>query len=182
MFPSGYTKYAAACKKRGGTPEVLLARYATRFKMAGQLARITLLDHSKDSEELYLHAMRVSFAYSALESLEEYLGKKVNIKEIEIAKQIRLCSAKTKDFFLSQSGTKLQNQLLKFLTSKNDSDIRHFCTAIRHSMFHGQFNPYSSGLNSKKGVLLMERIEKMLFSAMSETSEILFLNLVTENK
>ncbi len=182
MFPSGYTKYASASKKQGSSPEILLARYATRFKMAGQLESISLLDHSKDSENLYLHVMRISFAYSALESLEEYLGKKVNLKNLELAKQIRLCSTKTKSFFLTQSGTKLENQLSKFFTFKSDSDIRHFCTAIRHSMFHGQFNPYSSGLNSKKGVLLMERVEKMLFTSMNETSEILFLKLAKENK
>jgi len=182
MFPSGYTKYASASKKHGNSPDILLARYATRFKMAGQLENISLLDHSKDSENLYLHVMRISFAYSALESLEEYMGKKVKLKNLELAKQIRLCSAKTKSFLLTQSGTKLENQLLKFFTSKNDSDLRHFCTAIRHSMFHGQFNPYSSGLNSKKGVLLMESIEQMLFTSMSETSEGLFLNLVKETK
>ena len=180
MFPSGYTKYVAACKASGFRPDIHLARYATRYKMAGQLEQVVLLDHSAEAQALYLHAMRIAFAYSALESLEKHQGKSINIKNLEIANKLRLCSKKTREFFVTESRKKLSNSLQKFFISKNDSDLKPFITALRHSMFHGQFNPHASGLNSKKGISLLTEIEQLLFKALELTSEPIFKELVKQ--
>lgn len=177
MFPSGYTKYASSCKENGENPNVLLARYATRYKMAGQLNGIQLLAHSEIAEVLYLHAIRISFAYSALESLEKYLKMKVSLKNIELASHIRRDYLKANKFLLTQSDTKLRNSLDKFLGSKNDSDLKPFVVALRHSMFHGQFNPSASGLNSVSGIALLNDIEKLLFTSMDKTSYPVFIDL-----
>lgn len=182
MFPSGYTKYIKACKNNGHSPDISLARYATRYKMAGQLESIKLLDHSETSQKLYLHAFRISLAYSALESLEEYLLDKLAIKDIKIANLVRKSSAKTRVFFLTQANKKLRNSLQKFFESANNSDLKPFCTALRHSMFHGQFNPSASGLNNASGLSLLFLVETALFEAINKASESEFRKLMEKYK
>jgi hypothetical protein len=175
MFPDGYSHYTRSCRRAGKTPNKQLAKFATRYKMAGQLDSINLFDHSETSNGLYLHAMRITFAHTALECLQSFAGEKIPVKNLQVANTIRaMKSDKAKEFFLDEADSSLKKELRKFYNSKKDSNLNPICAIIRHSMCHGQFNPTASGLNNKAGIAILQSIEESIFKAMNDAARLIF--------
>jgi len=175
MFPDGYSHYTRSCRRAGKTPNKQLAKYATRYKMAGQLSSITLNDHSDISNQLYLHAMRITFAHTALECLQSFKGDQIVIKNLKVATSIRsMESNKVRGFFLDEADSSLKKELNKFYASKNDSNLSPICSIIRHAMCHGQLNPSASGLNNKSGLRILKSIEESIFKSLNDASKEIF--------
>jgi len=175
MFPDGYSDYARQFRQIGKTPNKLLARFATRYKLAGQLEFISLLDHSQVANEVYLRAMRITLAHTALECLQSFMGEKLPIKNLAVAKKLReMKSDKTKLFFVSEAEVNMRRDLNRFYGSKNDSNLNSICSIIRHTMSHGQFSPTSSGLNNKSALVILRGIEESIFKSMNEASKLVF--------
>lgn len=181
MFPEGYSDYIKLCRKLEMSPNLLLVRFATRYKMAGQLQSIHLLLHSEIAQSVYLYAMRIAFAYSALESLEAFAGNKLVVKDVNLAKLLRSEKhKKCKDFFIDEADLKLKRVLEKMYESKNDTNIKPIYSALRHSMFHGQFNPTAAGFTTKTGLTLLAELEQKLFKAINEFGTIQFQGQIRE--
>jgi len=68
MYPKGYRKYAASQRAIGLKPDEKLARYATRYRLAGQLISIEFAGFSEKVAIIYVAATRISIAGSGLAS------------------------------------------------------------------------------------------------------------------
>jgi hypothetical protein len=169
--PTGYGAYAAKCRKAGFKPDTLAAKFASRYKFAGQLNSIELLGYSTKSSEVYKVLLRLCLAYSALEQLQVLVGQKnLPIKNEHLAKELKSEKfRKLQDFLLSESDEALERELRKFLTSKRDANLGPAVRAIRHAMFHGSLNPSRAGLGTKSAFAFLENLEKTLFKTMDVT-------------
>lgn len=152
-----------------------MARFAARYKFAGQLDSISILGASEANARAYLLAMRLGLAYSALESLEAIVGKKqIALKDerlAAVAKSERL--AKLRYFLSEGSDSKLRNRLELFQTSSS-SDLRPVVEALRHTMFHGQFNPSVTGLSSKSSLAFLDSLGMLVFKVIDQEAAKLF--------
>jgi len=175
MFPYGYSDYVRLCRKAGKAPNKQLARFATRYKLAGQLEFINLLDHSKVASEVYLRAMRITLAHTALECLQSYMDEKLPIKNLSVARKLREKKFdKTKEFLIGEADASMRRDLRRFYLSKNDSNLNSICSIIRHTMSHGQFSPTPSGFNNKSGLLILRELEESIFKSMNQAAIIVF--------
>ena len=176
MYPSGFKQYAAIEKAAGRTPDRKLARYAARYRLAGQISSLELSGYSQSLCDAYLHCLRISLAYSALESLEVHLGKHaISLTDEKIASKFKSPAlSKFKVFALQESDPKLARRLEKFYSSENDSSLRPIVEVIRHTMFHGQLSPSASGLTTKIAIELLSSVEKLIFVNMDLRSKPLF--------
>jgi hypothetical protein len=182
MYPSGYKKYALFARLNGGKPKINLARFAARYRFAGQLNNIELLNSSDSTTDSYLSAIRLALAYSALEALESELGKgSISIKSEKLALKIkndRLLKFRT--FVVQSSEPALRRRLENFFGNKNNFDLRPVVEALRHAMFHGYFNPSSSGITSKSARDFIDELGKLVFSVMDSHSKALFGELISK--
>ena len=76
MYPDGWSRYALLARLDGAKPKSHLARFAARYRFAGQLNSIEVLGMSPATTDSYLATLRLALAYSALEALEtEFKGQ-----------------------------------------------------------------------------------------------------------
>lgn len=183
MFPDLYGEYIQRLADLGKKPNKRLVRFATRYKFAGQIEWIKLLDSSADSAAVYTLGLRIALGYSAFETLSAYLGKSnipIHAKPASVSLRSDAAS-KLKAYLLAESTGKNLRQLEKFYLSKGDSDINPVVTAIRHSMFHGQFNPSAAGARSKAAQKVLLQIDLALFSSMNDLAKTVFGDLISES-
>lgn len=168
--PTGYGAYAAKCRKAGIKPDNRAAKFASRYKFAGQLNSIELLGYGIKSSEVYKVLLRMCLAYSALEQLQVLVDRKnLPIKNEQLAKDIKSSKFKKfQEFLLSESEAALERELSKFLSSKRDANLSPAVRAIRHTMFHGNLNPSRAGLGTKSDLLFLENLERVLFTTMDQ--------------
>jgi len=109
-YPRGYERWVIASKARGGEPDVNLVQFAARYRFAGQLNGIELLNSSEETQETYLLALRIALAYSALEQLEKaLLNKRIAVKSITLANAFRSSSLKKfREFLIENSDNRYQ--------------------------------------------------------------------------
>jgi hypothetical protein len=79
MYPPGYGRYQAVSRAVGHTPNPLIAKFAARYRFAGQLNSIEILGATEASQTAYLMSLRLALAYSALETLVSALQLKGSI-------------------------------------------------------------------------------------------------------
>ena len=169
--PTGYGSYAAKSRKAGVKQDTRAAKFASRYKFAGQLNSIELLGYSTKSSEVYLILLRLCLAYSALEQLQVLVDQKnLPIKNEQLANKLKSEKFKKfQEFLVSESSEALEGELRKFLISKRDSNLGPALRAIRHTMFHGSLNPSRAGLGTKSALEFLGNLEKALFKAMDVT-------------
>jgi hypothetical protein len=169
--PTGYGAFAAKLRKAGLKPDTRAAKFASRYKFAGQLNSIELLGYSTKSSEVYKVLLRLCLAYSALEQLQVLVGQKnLPIKNEQLAKEFKSEKfRKFQGFLLSESDEALERELNKLLRSKRDANLGPILRAIRHTMFHGNLNPSRAGLGTKSALTFLENLEKTLFKTMDAT-------------
>lgn len=167
-YPKGYSKYAAIQKALGSKPETNAAKFAARYKFAGQLNSIELLDFGAEAQETYAVVLRLSLAYSAFEQLEALLGRtNIAIVRADLANMLRSAPVtKFRDFLLMESRESLRKELKRFFETPGDNNLSPVYRAIRHAMFHGSLNPSRSGLTSKTSRILVLELDKSLFKFM----------------
>jgi hypothetical protein len=174
-LPDGYKQYLAVYSKQGKKLNKKLVRFATRYAFAGQLESITVHSASEHGNEVYGVALRIALGYSALEALEGRKGTKSAILESTVAEQLKLPAFKGfMDFLEEESDPKVAKELRAFRDSKRSADIRHAITAVRHSMFHAQFNPTAAGLGTKAGLKLLKEMDKALFRHINARAKTVF--------
>ncbi len=166
--PTGYGAYAAKLRKAGLKPNSAAAKFASRYKFAGQLNSMELLGYSVGSSKVYKILLRLCLAYSALEQLQALVNQKnLAIKNDQLSKDIKSEKfRKFQDFLIDESDEALERELRKFLSSNGDTNLGPVVRAIRHSMFHGSLNPSRAGLGTKSALAFLENLEKSLFRTM----------------
>jgi hypothetical protein len=167
MYPTNYKRYAAIARALGAKPQAKEARFAARYKFAGQLVSIEIAGNAEATSDSYLQALRLALAYSALESLEALVGRKgLAIKSIKLAAEARGSKlSKLKEFLKSESEPKMARRLEVFYESSS-SDLRPVIEALRHSMFHGQFNPSATGISNASSRSFIEELCQATFKLM----------------
>jgi hypothetical protein len=169
-YPRGYQRWVIATKARGDKPDVNLVQFATRYRFAGQLNAIDLLNSSDETRETYLLVLRIALAYSALEQLEKALSNnRIAVKSIVLANAFRSSSLKKfRGFLIENSDTKLRNRLMTVIDAAKSSDVRAVIESLRHTMFHGRLNPSASGLRGKVARAFLVSLDQHLFQHMDE--------------
>ena len=66
MYPPGYGQYQSLSRALGITPNPKIAKFAARYRFAGQLNSIEILGASEASQTAYLISLRLALSYSAL--------------------------------------------------------------------------------------------------------------------
>ena len=175
-YPRGYQRWIIATKARGDEPDINLVQFATRYRFAGQLNRIELLNSSDETQETYLLALRIALAYSALEQLEGALSaKRVAVKSMAIVNAFRSANLKKfREFLVVNSEVNLRNRLNAVINSGKNTDVRSVIEALRHTMFHGRLNPSASGLRSAGARAFLSALDQHLFLHMDQLAIAIF--------
>lgn len=179
MNPEGFREYVRTCKAAGKSPNVKIARFASRYKMARQIKGITLDGYSQTTSEIYATSLRISLGFSALECLESLMKPTpLSIKSEALAEKLRADQfSKLKRFLIQESDTSLKNQLQNAFNSKRNIDLLPAIRAIRHVTFHGQFTPTGAGLTTKGALIFLCQIEELLFLEINKLSATYFESL-----
>jgi hypothetical protein len=183
MFPKGFSKYVSYLRVQGLRPDQKLARFATRYKVAGQLQSVEFLSVSAKNSEIYTIVFRIGLGFSALESLESRTGKhSISLISKNLAPKLKTSTfLKFREFCLEESESRLTGRLEKLFSSRNDSNLRPIVEVLRNTMFHGQFSPNASGLSTKTQVEFLRELEFLLFKAMDTKSEQVFRKLMAHD-
>jgi hypothetical protein len=170
MLPESYDDYVNLCLSKGSKPSSKIAKFAARYKFAGQLHNIEILDYSKQKSSAYLLSLRASLAYSAFEQLQEAVGvKNVAILNSIVAEQYKSDDlANFRKFLMSESQSNLANELQKLFENNNEKNLNPVIRALRHTMFHGSFNPTRAGVTSKAAVAFLEALDRQMFKSMNQ--------------
>ena len=172
-YPDGYIKYVKICKSLEVKPNPNFVKFATRYKFAGQLESIQVHGYSELTQQIYLESLRVSLAYSALESLNKTIGSKVitSLKEAELSEEYKSSTfSKLRHFLEVSCEPKLVNRLNNLSSSKKNSDLLPVIEAIRHLTFHGVLNPTNSGLSNQTALSFLQKLSYVLFQQMDKQS------------
>ena len=178
MYPPGYGRYQAVSRALGKTPNPLIAKFAARYRFAGQLNSIEILGASEASQTAYLFSLRLALAYSALETLVSALQLKgsIAITSPELATEFRSLRLEKFRHFLeeqSQVGA-MTRRLEKLINNPQDSDVLPVVEATRHLMFHGLMNPSAAGLTTKTASQFVDRLGLRVFEEMNTRSAVFF--------
>lgn len=172
MDPAGYRQYVAICSRKGRKPDALIAKFAARYRFAGQLQSIEIHQLSPGNRDAYLEVLRLSLAYSAFEILVKVrdLQGSASLKSLDLAETYRSARLSEFHFFLLDStrGNALQRQLDGLHQSQHDSNVLPVVAATRHLMFHGLLNPSAAGLGSKSARAFLELLTFALFREMDQ--------------
>jgi hypothetical protein len=174
VYPPGYGQYQAVLKTIDSKPNPLIAKFAARYRFAGQLNSIEILGASEASQSAYLISLRLALAYSALETLISALQLKgsIAITSPELASEFRsLRLGKFRSFLEEHSRPGvIARRLARLITTPHDSDVLPVVEATRHLMFHGVMNPTAAGLTTKTSILFLDRLGLRVFEEMNTRS------------
>ncbi len=180
MYPDGWSRYALLARLDGAKPKSHLARFAARYRFAGQLNSIEVLGMSPATTDSYLATLRLALAYSALEALEtEFKGQhKLQVIDRNLARQAKSPKMLAlRNFAQASAEKRLKDRLEQFFEHENNVDLRPLIEALRHAMFHGNFNPSSTGVNSKTVNKFVNQLCERVFAVINERSAETFASL-----
>jgi hypothetical protein len=141
--PKSWSAFIALNPKGAGANFTQLSRFKARYSLARDFDALTLSKGSKGLQDSYSSALRVTLAYTALESLESALKIRngISIIEPELAQEFRSSkNAKLMNALVHEQRkdemNKSQVELTKF--NRNESqNLRPIVYAIRNLMSHG---------------------------------------------
>jgi hypothetical protein len=177
MYPPGYGRYQALLRTLDHQPNPLIAKFAARYRFAGQLNSIEILGSSEASQRAYLFSLRLALAYSALETLVSalYLKGSIAIRAEDLSHQFKgVRLAKFRGFLLAHSREATVRQLEKLINNPRDKNVLPVVEATRHLMFHGVMNPTAAGLTSKTASSFIDRLGSRIFQEMNTRSGAFF--------
>jgi len=186
MYPPGYGQYQASARALGHTPNPMIAKFAARYRFAGQLNSIEILGASAASQRAYLISLRLALGYSALETLISALQLKgsISITSPELSSEFK--SARLGKFrnFLEEHSRPgvMARRLARLITTPDDSDVLPVVEATRHLMFHGVMNPTAAGLTTKTSILFLDRLGLRVFEEMNTRSGAYFEAVLRDSR
>lgn len=154
MRPTSWSAYNAKAKRASEIKHPKLNVFATRYSLARGLPSVQFSGFAEDTSGGYSAALRLAFAYTALESLESALGKKERtavvaaalVAEFRDPKQAKFLQALIEHQSVRDG---LRSHLLAFADG-DDDNLRWIAYAIRNLMFHGSLTAAALQLNASK--------------------------------
>jgi hypothetical protein len=149
-YPTAWKLYVSE-KKKNDSVDPNLAVVAARYRLASEFHSLVLQGFSAPTAKFYSSVTKLGLAYSCLEHLEKVTDSSWNaILDPELARQVRSTKFKPiAENALDQLESKKAILALKrLMEDQEQQDIRPIVVALRHSLFHGQFTPGSTGLKA----------------------------------
>ena len=179
MKPSNWGAYHAKLKRASELKHPKLNVFATRYSLARGLPVVPFAGFATDTSDGYSVALRVAFAYTALEALESALSEKDRnvIDSPELANALREpAQAKFLAGLIEHQGVRdgLRKHLMAFRAGEDDN-LRWIAYAIRNLMFHGSLTSSSLQLNSSKR---RRELLDQLATAVLDASDVRFTRYV----
>lgn len=123
----------------------------------------------------YESALQLGLAHTALEALQNARpGNPIVIKDKQAARLVRnLRGSQFEEFLVNSSrATGLKTRIQQMFASKNIMDLSPMVEAIRNSVFHGSFTPYSAGYTRNAEIrLLMDLCFHLILDAIETDIE-----------
>ena len=141
--PKSWSAFIALSPKGRVSKFTELSRFKARYSLARDFDVLTLSRGSKGIQDAYSSAMRVTLAYTALESLESALGIRngISIIESDLAQEFRASkNAKLMNALVyeQRKGEMNRSQVALTQFNRNESEnLRPIVYAIRNLMSHG---------------------------------------------
>jgi len=154
--PSSWKKFVALKSSYNASEFAAFARYRARYKLAHGLDSITVDGLSQTTEESYFVALRVTLAYTALESLEKALsvGPGTQVIDEELLGQLldKRNSEMCKALLMSIDPDRHAKERKKFqkLLDGESKNLRFAAYAIRNLMAHGVLTANRLGLDKAR--------------------------------
>ena len=154
MDPSSWKKYVA--NSSNAKDFAAFSRYRARFRLARGLSAIEVDGLAQSTVDSYFVALRVTLAYTALESLETAL---------DVGRETQVIDAKLLTQFLDERNLDMRMALLESISAKEPSkerlqfqklldgevkNLRIAAYAIRNLMAHGVLTANRLGLDKSK--------------------------------
>lgn len=135
----------------------------------------------------YESALKLGLAHTALEALQKARpgSHAIPVKNKEAARLVRKLRGSQFEDFLAKTSTApaLRKRLGQMFASQNIMDLTSLIEAIRNSVFHGSFTPYSAGFTKNAEVrLLMDLCFHLVLDAIEAEVRRLDISMFTEVK
>lgn len=154
--PSSWKKFLALEPGLEETDFAAFSRYRARYKLARGLGSITIEGLSKSTADSYFAALRVTFAYTALEALETALrmGKGTQVLDEKLLTRLLdesnagMCHALLES--IDRKAHPRQHDQFQSLLNGKSNNLRYAAYAIRNLMAHGTLTANRIGLDRSK--------------------------------
>lgn len=159
-YPDCWSEYCALRKRRGEKPEPKWARFAARYRVAGNFQRGDYFWMTEKSTRAYDHAIKFLLCYSAFECACDVMGRKPYkvhlgdggewIDECRKLARRHFGQFSNEEFPLRSalSSKVLQTRLSEFFEGASD-DLMPIAMALRHLFAHGHWTPSTTGTLTK---------------------------------
>jgi len=154
--PTSWKKFVALKASYSASEFAAFSRFRARYKLAHGLESITVERMAQATVDSYFVALRVTLAYTALESLESALlvGPGTQVTDEKLLKQLlaernsEMCKALLKSID-PKSHLKEREKFQKLLDGES-KNLRFAAYAVRNLMAHGVLTANRLGLDKSK--------------------------------
>lgn len=149
--------------------------FFARYRLLTEFAGVEFHSLKGNTAKGYEIALKLGLAHTALEALQNARpGNPIVIKDKQAARIVRnLRGSQFEDFLVNSSrASGLKTRIQQMFASKNMMDLSPMVEAIRNSVFHGSFTPYSAGYTRNVEIrLLMELCFHLILDAIETDVE-----------
>jgi hypothetical protein len=158
--------------------------FFARYRLLAEFAGVEFHSLKGHTAKGYEIALKIGLAHTALESLQNARpGYPIVIKDKQAARIVRsLRGSQFEDFLVNSSrASGLKARIQQMFASKSLMDLSPLVEAIRNSVFHGSFTPYSAGYTRNAEIrLLMDLCFHLILDAIETDIELLAASIDDE--
>ncbi len=132
--------------------------FLARYRLLTEFSGVEFQSLKGNTAKGYEIALKLGLAHTALEALQNARpGNPIVIRDKQAAKIVRsLRGSQFEEFLMNSSrASGLKIRIQQMFASQNIMDLSPMVEAIRNSVFHGSFTPYSAGFTKNADVRLM---------------------------
>ncbi len=161
--------------------------FFARYRLLKELSGVEFHSIKGQTARGYESALKLGLAHTALESPQKARpgSHALPVKNKEAARLVRKLRGSQFEEFLGKTSTApaLRERLGQMFASQNIMDLPALVEAIRNSVFHGSFTPYSAGFTKNADVrLLMDLCFHLALDAIEAEVRRLDISMFTEVK
>ena len=133
--------------------------FFARYRLLKEFSGVEFHSIKGQTARGYESALKLGLAHTALEALQKARpgSHAIPVKNREAARLVRKLRGSQFEDFLAKTSTApaLRKRLGQMFASQNIMDLTPMVEAIRNSVFHGSFTPYSVGFTKSAEVRLL---------------------------
>lgn len=149
--------------------------FFARYRLLSEFSGVEFHSLKGNTAKGYEIALKLGLAHTALEALQNArTGHPIVIKNKQAARIVRsLRGSQFEDFLINSSrASGLKARIQQMFASQNLMDLLPLVEAIRNSVFHGSFTPYSAGYTRNAEIrLLMDLCFHLILDAIETDIE-----------